>query len=246
LQTADLTPSLADTLTAGARGVDGGVFTRAAQHYVIQGYVATPRGRVPSRVDTRIKFENTQRFRSGEDDRHHVTRQRARVDRTSYSAGPNVPPRRLRQTIRYALDVDTLGTGGERKTKQRDVQVRQRFARHIVKRDKGLPPYLSNMSHTLVAAGRLNFERGKRTSYQSHDQSSMQTFQYRNSLGDCYHASVRARDRKVAGDTRGTGCLQTSAVHWFVHPDGSPDSFGWRGIVTPPAAASGGAKNTHE
>jgi hypothetical protein len=49
-----------------------------------------------------------------------------------------------------------------------------------------------------------------------------------NSLGDCYQAEVRARDSKVTDFTEGQGCLGgKTSVHWFVHPDGSPDSFGW-------------------
>ncbi|HET7268859.1 MAG TPA: peptide-N4-asparagine amidase [Oleiagrimonas sp.] len=234
LQLADLTPTRHNTLTKDANGVDGGALTRASTHYVIEGYVNTPDGRVQSRVETTIDFDNTQRYAT--DDNHHtrhISWQHARVDSTSRRSGAGTTPHSLRKLIDYTLDAHTLSHPGQGMNLHRAVQVRQRFQRHIEQRQQGLPPYIASMSTSHIGAGKLTFQRGKRATYTSDDQSSTQNFRFSNSLGDCYRVEVRAKHRKVTGITRGQGCIDTSPMHWFVHPDGSPDSFGWRGIVTP-------------
>ncbi len=233
LQAATLKPAVTDSLTGNTGRVNGGIFTHANTHYVIEGYVDTPAGRVESRVDTTIAFDNTQRFVTGDSGRRrHLSWQHARVDATSRTTRPGAPPRSLRKIIDYTLDAHTLSRPGTGKDLHRAVQLRQRFQRHTLQRQPGLLPYVGNMSNTMVAAGKLVFQRGKRETYRSRDQSSTQTFRFDDSLGDCYRAQVQARDRQVLGVSRGQGCIDHGRMHWFVHPDGSPDSFGWRGRVT--------------
>lgn len=234
LQNADLTPAKSNTLTRDANGVDGGTITRASTHYVIEGYVDTHAGRVTSRVETTIDFDNSQHYAT--DDAHHTDHlswQHARVDSTSHTRGTDTPTRSERKIVDYTLDAHALSHPGEGDNLHRAVQVRQRFQRHIEQRQQGLPPYLSSMSTSHIGAGKLTFQRGKRKTYTSTNQSSTQNHRFSNSLGDCYRVEVQARDRKITGITRGQGCIDARPLHWFVHPDGSPDSFGWRGIVRP-------------
>lgn len=232
LQTAPLKPTVDNSLAGHHGHVNGGVFTRANTHYVIEGFVDTSKGRVQSRVKTTIRFGNTQRFATGKNHhRRHVSWQHARVDSTSRTSGPGTPPRSLRKIIDYTLDAHTLSHPGQGKNLHRAVQVRQRFQRHILQRQQGLPPYIASMSNTQIGAGQLTFQRGKRKTYQSDNQSSTQDFRFSNSLGDCYRAEVQAQNRRVVSTSHGQGCIDSSPMHWFVHPDGSPDSFGWRGMT---------------
>src|SRR5699024_8207000 len=140
--------------------------TRASTHYVIEGYVNTPDGRVQSRVETTIDFDNTQRYAT-DDNQHtrHISWQHARVDSTSRLHGDGIAPRSLRRIVDYTLDAHTLSHPGQGDNLHRAVQVRQRFQRHVEQRQQGLPPYLSSMSTSHVGAGKLTFQRGKRATY---------------------------------------------------------------------------------
>ncbi|MGH8145030.1 MAG: peptide-N4-asparagine amidase [Rhodanobacteraceae bacterium] len=234
LQTASLTPAVTSTLATGSGGVNGDVFTQSSQHYVIEGYVDTPNGRMQSQVETTIGFGNTQQFASnGKHGRHHVTSQTARVDSTSSTTGAGSPARSLHKIIDYTLDVRTFMHAGQGNIHHRDVQVVQRFGQHVLQREQGLPFYQATMTDTHVGADHLSYHQGDRTSFASHGQSSTQNFRFTDSLGDCHQTEVQARDGKVTSFTRGQGCLDSDTMHWFVHPDGSPDSFGWRGRLQP-------------
>ncbi|HEX7340281.1 MAG TPA: peptide-N4-asparagine amidase [Rhodanobacteraceae bacterium] len=229
LKTANLRPTIDDELTGHDGHVDGGIFTRASTHYVIEGYVDTPKGRQYSSVDTTIGFDNTQHFATADKHRCHLSWQHARVDSTSRTSGAQT--RSLRKIIDYALDVRTVSRRGQGKNLHRGVQLSLRLARHIEQRQAGLPPYIADMSNIHVGSANLAFQRGQRLTYTDRDQTSTQTFRFTNSLGDCRDAQVQARDRAVTAYTQGQGCLAPKPMHWFAHPDGSPDSFGWRGVV---------------
>lgn len=232
LQGETLKPSVTSTLRRGAGGVSGDIFTRANQRYVIEGYVDTQRGRVTSRVEATLGFDNTQQFISdGDRSRHHLTLQTASADSTSSLAGSGADQRSLRHAIDYALDVRTLIRTDADARVHRDVVLRQRFHTRVLQQQAGLPFYSSDVSNTHVAADRLSYLQGDRTSFESRGQSSAQTFRFDDSLGGCWQAEVQARDGKVTHATQGQGCLDGSAPRWFVHPDGSPDGFGWRGVA---------------
>lgn len=233
LADASIRPAVDSTLAAAANGTTGDVSTRADSHYVIEGYVDTSAGRVQSRVETSIGFGNVQQFAGdGGRGRHHLTRQTAHVDTTSLDTTGAAPvARSLRRIVDYTLDVHTFIRTGPGDARQRDVQLLQRFDQHTLQREGGLPFFASDVSNTHVAADRLSYRQGDRRSFTSHDQSSTQTFRFSDSLGDCYDTVIQARDRVVTVATRGQGCLEADALHWFVHPDGSPDGFGWRGAV---------------
>lgn len=226
-----LQPHVSSTLgsDSNAAGVNGDVQTQARQHYVIEGYVDTSRGRVQTRVDNDIRFGNTQLFASGSDQqRRHVVRQTARVESSSRSTGTAASARRLQRVVNYALNVDTLRSPSAAGNRDRSVQLRQDFERHIQESEAGLPVYMANVRNMHAAADHIDFNTGHVSAFRHHGQSSTQTFTFNNSLGDCYHAQVTARDGKVTGVSRGLGCMQPQSMHWFVHPDGSPDSYGWR------------------
>jgi hypothetical protein len=223
--------TVASTLAADTDGVHGDVLTRTQQHYVIEGYVDTHAGRVQSRVETTLGFDNTQQFLGGDaTGRHHVTHQAASVDSTS-TTGAGSALRSQHDTIDYTLGVRTFIRSGADGIQHRDVQLAQDFRQRVVQQQGGLPLYAADTRNAYIGADRLSYRKGDRTSFASRDQSSTQTYRFTNSLGDCYQAQVQVRDGKVTAGTHGQGCLEPDAMHWFVHPDGSPDSFGWRGRV---------------
>ncbi|HEX7326421.1 MAG TPA: peptide-N4-asparagine amidase [Rhodanobacteraceae bacterium] len=231
---AALQPTVSSTLARGADGVSGDVLTDARQKYVIEGYVETPRGRVQSSVTTTLRFGNAQQF-SGDSakGRRHLMRQTASARTLSRSTLAGAVVRSLQRNNRYLLDVHTHIRSGPGAARHRDVQVVQRFRAHTLQRQAGLPFYASDIDNAHVAADRLSYTQGQRTSFTSRDQSSSQNYRFADSLGDCYQAQVQARDGKVTDATHGQGCLNHGPMRWFVRPDGAPDGFGWRDSTHP-------------
>lgn len=231
LQGASLKPAITSTLgTVSAPGVNGDVSTQARKNYVIEGYVNGSRGKVKTRVENGIRFGNVQQFASISDQNHrHVVRQTAHAESTSSSSGEGSRGRRLQQTVDYTLYVDTLSGSDSNERRDRTVTLQQDFERHILQGEDGMPLYQASMRNSNVSSDHVNYDPKDRKSYNDHGQNSTQTYSFRNSLGDCYQAEVQARDGKVSNFTEGQGCANAMpSLHWFVHPDGSPDSFGWR------------------
>jgi len=216
--------------TVKAPGVNGDVVTTAKNSYVIEGYVNSSKGKVLNRVENTISAGNVQQF-AGADEAgsRHIVRQTARVESNSTSSGGNSQGRHLEQVFDYSLYVDTLTGNRNDGRSDRTLVLQQDFDRHVLQGQDGLPLYQSITSNSNVSSDHVNFDPKDRTSYQTRGQNSTQTYAFRNSLGDCYQASVEAHDGKFTRLTEGQGCSNGKAsMHWYVHPDGSPDSFGWR------------------
>lgn len=235
LQGADLEPSVRGSFGNGQHaGVNGNVTTRANTHYVIEGYIHTPKGKVKTRVENRVGFSNVQIFSAdGQGHRRHVVRQVANVHGVSHSTGKGSEHRMHRRDINYSLDVDTLRSGSREhgKAHDRSVQLKQTFERHIAQRQDGAPLFMANVRNTHVGADHISYDPDAANPYKNLGQSSTQTYSFNDSLGDCYWAQVQARSGTVVDYTQGQGCPDyKSSMHWFVHPDGSPDTFGWRAV----------------
>jgi hypothetical protein len=208
------------------------VQTRAEQNYVIEGYVNTSRGRVQTIVKNDINFVNIQQSEKSKDKtRHHIVNQAAHVESTSKSTGKRSKSRSLKREIGYLLSINTSrGAQNSKDHRERTVTVHQNFKKHIVQSENGLPLYQAHIRNTHAGSDHVSYNPNDRRSFKHKGQTSKQNYVFWNSLGDCYQAEVQARDSKVTNFTKGQGCIDGKpSIHWFVHPDGSPGSFGWRG-----------------
>jgi hypothetical protein len=108
------------------------------------------------------------------------------------------------------------------------VGLRQVYDKHIEQREGGLPPYTARIRNVRTATDTVNFtfSGGHVGLSGNRGQTSTQTFAFTDSLGDCYKAELKADGGKVTSFSGGEGC-STKPMYWFVHPTGSPDSFGW-------------------
>jgi hypothetical protein len=230
LQGASLEPTVTSTLgNISAPGVNGDVTTQASKDYVIEGYVNTSKGKVSTRVENGIRFGNVQQFDSSDQGHRDIVRLTAHAQSKSSSSGEGSQGRHLQQTVDYTLYVDTLSGSDKTERRDRTVTLQQDFERHILQGQDGMPLYQASIRNSNVSSDHVNFDPKDRKSYSDRGQNSTQTYSFRNSLGDCYQSEVQARDGKVSGFAEGQGCPNAkSALHWFVHPDGSPDSYGWR------------------
>ncbi|MGH9434387.1 MAG: peptide-N4-asparagine amidase [Terriglobia bacterium] len=223
-----LKPTISSTLGKGAATVNGDVLTRAKQSYSIEGYVNTSAGRVTTRVEQSISFANRQSF-SSVDARtnRHVTAQSARAESTSSSTGAASARRSLRRSFDYSLIVDVLRRSNPDNSQTHTVHLQQSFDKQIAQRKNGLPPYHASIHNARTTADQVTFSRAHRGLAGNTGQSSTQTFGFTDSLGDCYRAEVKALGGKVSSFTQGQDC-GTKPMRWFVHPNGAPESFGWR------------------
>lgn len=232
LKGASLKPTVTSTLAGSNAGVNGGVLTRAKQSYVIEGYVNTPAGRVRNRVEESLTFANTQKFTTVSPHvTRHVIEQVTHASGSSSSTGGSSGNRKFQRSLDYSLTVNTLRSPKSNHSQTHTVHLQQVFDKHIEQQQAGLPTYRASVRNTRTAADQVvfNFKGGHITLSGSRNQSSTQAFAFNNSLGDCYHAEVKAVGSKVSSFTQGQGCSTSSKpLNWFVHPTGSPDSFGWR------------------
>ncbi|MGH9450405.1 MAG: peptide-N4-asparagine amidase [Terriglobia bacterium] len=227
-----LKPTITSTLGKGAAKVKGDVLTRAKQSYLIEGYVNTSAGRVSTRVEQSISFANRQSFSSvNARTNRHVTAQSAQAESTSSSTGGSSARRSLRRSFDYSLIVDVLRRSNPDNSQTHTVHLQQSFDKQIAQRENGLPPYHASIHNARTTADQVTFSRAHHGLAGNTGQSSTQTFGFTDSLGDCYRAEVKALGGKVSSLAQGLGC-GTKPMRWFVHPNGAPESFGWRENAT--------------
>ena len=225
-----LEPTVTSTLGPDPSKVNGKVQTLADQSYVIEGYVNTPSGKVNTRVKQSLKFNNTQTFSTVDaTTTRHVTEQSGNVSSANSSTGGDSAGRAFTRSFSYSLTANVLRHSDSGRSRTHTVQLRQVYDKHIEQREGGLPPYTAGVRNVRTAADTVNFNfsGGHVGLSGNRGQTSTQTFAFTDSLGDCYKAELKAEGGKVTSFNEGQGC-SVKRMHWFVHPTGSPDSFGWR------------------
>ena len=134
----------------------------------------------------------------------------------------------------YSLTANVLRRANADHSRTHTVDLHQVYDKRIEQREEGMSPYTASVRNERTAADTVNFNfnAGHVGLSGNRNQTSTQTFDFTNSLGDCYKAEVKAEGGKVTSFAEGEGC-SAKPMHWFVQPTGAPDSFGWRGKVKP-------------
>jgi Peptide N-acetyl-beta-D-glucosaminyl asparaginase amidase A len=224
---ATLEPGVTSTL--GDRlPLDGDLETRARHSYAIEGYVNTPRGRVRSRVESTLTFANTQHFTPGaaQGDRQ-VVAQTTHAENVSTTSGAALAARSLHSAFDYALTLDMQRHINEDKSDTRSTHLEQSWATQFTQHEVGRKDYQASLRNARSASDQMTYNPALHMVGAHQEQVSRQEFTFHDSLGDCYRMEVKALEGKVSSVTVGQGC-NSKPLRWFVHPDGSPDSFGWR------------------
>lgn len=230
LKGASLEPSVTSSLGPDPSKVNGNVLTRADQSYVIEGYVNTPAGRVDTRVEQHLTFNNDQKFSTAEAQAtRHVTEQSGRVAGSTTSTIGGSTGRAVTRSLDYSLTSNVLRHSGSDHSRSQTVHLHQVYNKHIEQREAGLPPYTARVNNVRDATDEVNFNfnAGHVGLSGNRNQASTQSFAFTDSLGDCYRAELEAQSGKVTSFTEGKGC-NGKPLHWFVRPTGAPNSFGWR------------------
>lgn len=230
---ASLEPTVTSTLGKNPAEVNGDVTTRAKQSYLIEGYVNTPAGRVLNRVEEALSFVNTQKFATVDaETTRQVTAQESHIKGSSSSNAGTSAGTTLQRSLDYALTVNALRQTHSDNSQTHTVDLHQSFDQHIEERETGRPLYEASTQNTRTTADQVTFNAEHAGLGGNTGQKSTQTFSFTDSLGDCYRAEVSALGGKVTSFTQDQRCATIpKALRWFVHPTGSPDSFGWRANV---------------
>lgn len=230
LKGASLEPTVSSSLGPDPSKVNGNVLTRADQSYVIEGYVNTSSGRVDTRVEQHLTFDNNQKFSTAEaQGTRHVTEQSGRVADSTTSTIGGSTGRAVTRSLDYSLTSNVLRHSGSDHSRSQTVHLHQVYNKHIERREAGLPPYTAGVNNVRDATDEVNFNfnAGHVGLSGNRNQTSTQSFGFTDSLGDCYKAELEAQGGKVTSFTDGKGC-NGKPMHWFVRPTGAPNSFGWR------------------
>jgi Peptide N-acetyl-beta-D-glucosaminyl asparaginase amidase A len=234
LSGASLEPTVTSTLGKVPVEVTGDVLTRAKQSYLIEGYVNTPAGRVHNRVEETLSFSNSQKFTTIDPETtRHVTAQETHVTGSSSSNGGASAGLTCQRSLDYALTVNVLRHANADHSQSHTVDLQQSFDKRIEERETGRPLFEAHTRNARSTADQVTFNTEHTGLAGNTGQNSTQTFSFTDSLGDCYRAELKGLGGKVTSFTQGQGCATTSkTLHWFVHPTGSPESFGWRASAT--------------
>jgi len=230
LKDASLEPSVTSSLGPDPSKLNGNVLTRADQSYVIEGYVNTPVGRVDTRVEQHLTFNNDQKFSTAEAQAtRQVTEQSGSVAGSSTSTVRGSTGRAVTRSLDYSLTSNVLRRSNSDHSRSQTVHLHQVYNKHIEQREAGLPPYTAGVNNVRDATDEVNFNfnAGHVGLSGNRNQTSTQSFAFTDSLGDCYKAELEAQGGKVTSFTEGKGC-NGRPMHWFVRPTGAPNSFGWR------------------
>jgi hypothetical protein len=212
LKGTSLEPTVTSTLGPDPSKVNGNVATRVNQSYVIEGYLNT-------QTFTNVDAQTTR----------HVTEQSGRMTGTSRSTGGDSGGRTLQRSLDYSPTSNVLRRSSSDRSRTHTVHLHQVYDKQIEQREGGLPAYTASVRNERTAADTVNFNfgAGRVGLSGNRNQTSIQTFAFTDSLGDCYKTELKADGGKVTSFSEGKG-YNAKPMHWFVHPTGAPDSFGWR------------------
>lgn len=230
LKGASLEPAITSTLGPDPSKVNGNVATRADQSYMIEGYVNTAAGRIETRVEQSLIFNNNQMFSVVDaQSTRHVTEQSGRVSSSTTSIDSGSTRRAFTRSLNYSLNSNVLRRSASGHSRSQTVHLHQTYNKRIEQQEGGLAPYTAGVDNTRDATDEVNFNfnAGHVGLSGNRNQTSSQTFSFTDSLGDCYKAELEAKGGRVTTFTEGNGC-SSKPMRWFVHPTGAPDSLGWR------------------
>jgi hypothetical protein len=226
------TPTIGDTLVTDADGnVSGDITTGLSRHFVIEGYANTSHGRVNTRVEQTVGFDDTQSFTIDAATYRQVTDQTTSVDSVSQSRVGRFVTSELRQSLRYPLHLDYSFQTTDDGNYIQATLLHQGYTNDSDRRLLGRTIYAAKVSNTVDASDTLDFDANFSVIGHS-NQQNMQSFAFHDSLGGCYRKDVASVGGVVTTNAEGMGCPNgQNQVWWFSHPDGSPDGgnslLGW-------------------
>ncbi|RPE79908.1 peptide-N4-asparagine amidase [Vulcaniibacterium tengchongense] len=213
-------PRVTSTLARDPAGVvSGGVHTRAARSYAIEGYVDTSRGRIRSTVERRARFDNLiaprARGGAGGSETYDVG-----IDLESRIEG--VSRRRLGATL-LAEDREFVAYPLTLAYRPRGVWLRQAFVQRSERWRPGRTRHYTRLEHEAD----LGYVAGPAGAPAAVWRGT-QRYLFRDSYASCYRVDLVAAGGALQDYRAGAGCPDgVNRLYWAAHPDGSPDGLDW-------------------
>jgi hypothetical protein len=202
-------PSVTNTVTFDASGSGAGVVTTAnTDSFTIAGFVNTSHGRVVTKLEEQLNFKNVANITSTATAFiQNVVQTSTTHAKTTTSDGRLFTTKEIdfSYPITVNLDEEVLANGNI--TQQTSID--QKFQRDETDSLEGLPIFKSSVSNevtptdlALFVATPNGFELG-----QNSNQSSKQTYIYKDTFGKCYSRTLTAAANALTGVENGQGCI---------------------------------------
>jgi hypothetical protein len=225
------TPTINSTLTSDGKGnVSGDITTQLKRQFVIEGYADTSRGRVTTLIDQTVTFDDTQSFAVTASNYRQTTRQLTTSNSDSMqSIGNRSLSKYYSEHTDYPLYVDYNQQTSSDGSSTVATHVELDYNKTIGLSESTGVYRWADVHNDVIAGDTLAFDKnGNLTGHTG--QSGNQSFDFRNSQGDCYRTNVASQDGMLSAFNQGVGCPNgQNHVAWYTHPDGSPDSRMWFG-----------------
>ncbi len=241
-------PTVSDGLVLSGETLQGSIVTTSHRQYAIEGYVDTSHGRIRSLVWQDSKFSNTQDFLAKRspaatepytDDYRQMIRMSNTVDRISRRSKGSIVLSEDREYVSFPLILDYRGAGrfeypeGEERPHITpatiSANVHQARGIRSTHYRRGFQRYDTSLSDVFDGRHTRKWRATDGSTVDSNWKSS-RSYLFTDRYGSCYSAALTTASGALTSRTRGVYCPSgINGIHWFAHPDGSPDGVGWLG-----------------
>ena len=209
--TAEPTPQVTENLATNSSGATTGTVTvTSARNFTIRGYVNPSHGRVETRVDQDIHFDNTQTFNVGAapnynpDDQSAV--QSTTVDSTTTSESGAVVDV-TEKHVSYPLAVAYTSATNADGTYTQTTSVDQQYLTDETRSQNSLQKYSGSTSEQVQSTDTLNELANGTYSTAPHSSAS---YVHKDSAGQCFSRNLTSKDLVLTSVVDGTECAAGS------------------------------------
>ena len=195
----DPTPVVKNNVTFDSSGnASGGATVTSAQAFTIAGFINTSHGRISTKIQEKVNFSNVQTVTSTATEFGQTAVQTSTVTaKTTTQAGFLSTSKET--NVSYPFNINYLETLQDNGNIDQVSTVDQNFQRSETDSLEGFPIFHSSVSNEVTSGDTAVFVASP-TGYSlgpNSDQSSKQTYIFKDSLGNCYSRTLTAADNKL-------------------------------------------------
>ena len=218
--TAVAAPAISNQITTDSAGNVGGTLsTSSKRYYKIAGWIQTSRGRIDTVVWQDMAFNNKQAFTINASDYVQNINQVTDVETdTGVYSGSAAVHEHHHASFPLMMDINYAGASGQAATQT--TTVKQAFNNANSLSQNGWLLYGSSVQNSVAPSDTLAFDaNGNFTG--SSGQQSVQSYQFSDTAGSCYHRSVTSSAGLLTAVTDGQRCRgNQDMVPWYIDPFG--------------------------
>jgi hypothetical protein len=226
-------PTVVSTLQNDGDATRGRVTTTLHRTFTIEGFIVTSRGRVDNRVAQTVDFSTVQRFDNVDSAQTGRYQQEVQLLSSAHRISDStLGAQRLRHDDEtasfpvYAYFRDAYLPASPYVVLHRERNMRQGLHLRGVHSRAGQPQFSDSTNAVFDSDSQADYDsQGYPTASST---QGARTWTYGDNRGSCYSGAMASSNFVIPAFEAGSGCPgERNAVHWFAHPDGSPESVGW-------------------